>query len=87
MTDGSFNTTYDDEQGNSVNQSKVLCQEMRDTGVIVYSVAFKAPPAGKSVLQNCASSEDHYFEPESGDELIAVYEQIATTLTNLRLVN
>lgn len=87
MTDGSFNTTYDDDQGNSVNQSKVLCKQMRDTGVQVYSVAFKAPKAGQKVLKDCASSEDHYFEPENGDELIAVYEEIATSLTNLRLTN
>ena len=85
MTDGAFNTTYDDKQGNSVNQSKVLCKEMRDAGVQIYSVAFKAPASGQAVLKNCASSPDHYFEPENGDELIAVYEEIATSLSNLRL--
>ena len=87
MTDGKFNITYDDDQGNSVNQSKVLCKEMRDAGVQIYSVAFKAPASGQAVLQNCASSPDHYFEPEDGDELIAVYQEIATSLSNLRLTN
>ena len=87
MTDGKFNITYDDNQGNSVNQSKVLCKEMRDAGVQIYSVAFKAPAAGQAVLKNCASSPAHYFEPEDGDELIAVYEEIATSLSNLRLTN
>ncbi len=87
MTDGSFNTTYDDDQGNSVNQSKVLCKQMRDAGVQVYSVAFKAPKAGQKVLKDCASSPDHYFEPENGNELIAVYEEIASQLSNLRLTN
>lgn len=87
MTDGSFNTTYDSKQGNSVNQPKVLCREMRKAGVQIYSVAFKAPASGQAVLKNCASSEAHYFEPENGDELIAVYEEIATSLSNLRLSN
>ena len=74
-------------QGNSVNQSKVLCDEMKDNGVQVYSVAFQAPASGQAVLEFCASSEDHYFEPEDGDELIATYERIAATLSNLRLTN
>lgn len=87
MTDGSFNTTYDTDQGNSVNQSKVLCSAMRDQGVIVYSVAFQAPPGGQAVLADCATSEDHYFEPEDGDALIAVYGEIAASLSNLRLTN
>ena len=87
MTDGRFNITYDDDQGNSVNQSKVLCKEMREAGVQIYSVAFKAPASGQAVLQNCASSPDHYFEPENGDELISVYEEIATSLSDLRLSN
>ena len=87
MTDGSFNTTYDKGQGNSVNQSKVLCKEMRDNGVHVYAVAFKAPPAGQSVLKNCASSPALYFEPEDGDALIEAYGEIAATLSNLRLTN
>ena len=87
MTDGKFNTTYDEDQGNSVNQSKGLCKKMRDAGVQIYSVAFKAPASGQAVLKNCASSPGHYFEPENGDELIAVYEEIATSLSNLRLSN
>lgn len=87
MTDGSFNTTFDKDQGNSVNQSKGLCKQMRDSGVRVYSVAFKAPPGGKAVLEACASSADHYFEPEDGEELIAVYGEIASSLSNLRLTN
>lgn len=87
MTDGSFNTTYDKDQGNSVNQSKVLCKQMRDADIQVYSVAFKAPAAGQKILKDCASSNEHYFEPENGDELIGVYEEIATSLSQLRLTN
>lgn len=87
MTDGAFNRTYDPKQGNSVNQSKAMCKEMRKSGVTIYAVAFKAPPSGKAVLENCATSADTYFEPTNGDELIDVYGEIATNLSNLRLTN
>jgi hypothetical protein len=61
MTDGAFNTAYDNTQGNSVMQAKRLCDSMKDNGVLIYSVAFQAPFNGKDILEKCASSESTFF--------------------------
>ncbi|MAP94447.1 MAG: hypothetical protein CMK07_05795 [Ponticaulis sp.] len=87
MTDGEFNTYFEGAQGNSTQQSKKLCENMKKEGVIVYSVAFQAPLAGKRVLQSCASSNNHFFDASNGDELIAAYSAIASQLSNLRLTH
>lgn len=85
MTDGEFNTYYQNGQGNSVGQSKKLCNNMKKEGVIVYSVAFQAPKAGKDVLKACASNDDTFYDASSGTELKEAYAAIASQLTNLRL--
>lgn len=85
MTDGAFNTAYDNTQGNSVMQAKRLCDSMKDNGVLIYSVAFQAPFNGKDILEKCASSESTFFEPETGAELAEVYQKIAGSLTELQI--
>lgn len=85
MTDGEFNTYYQSGQGNSVKQSKKLCENMKKQGVIVYAVAFEAPTAGKNVLKACASSEDHFYDAKNGTQLKQAYANIASQLTNLRI--
>lgn len=87
MTDGEFNTYYKTGQGNSVQQSKKLCQNMKKEGVIVYSVAFQAPKSGREVLKTCATSADHYFNAKDGTQLKQAYADIASQLTSLRITN
>ena len=87
MTDGAFNTYYESGQGNSDKQSKKLCKQMKDEGVIVYAVAFQAPKAGKKVLKKCASSPDYFYDAKNGQELQDAYSDIASQLMNLRITN
>lgn len=91
MTDGEFNTEYEAGQGDTVAQAEALCQAMRDQGVIVYAVAFQAPAAGKAVLQNCAppsaDGNPRFFDAGNGAELNAAYQEIASELAGLRLIN
>ncbi len=85
MTDGEFNTYYQTAQGNSVQQSKKLCENMKKEGVLVYSVAFQAPTSGKKVLKACATSAEYFYDAKNGTELKAAYAEIASRLTNLRI--
>lgn len=85
MTDGEFNTFYETGQGDSDQQAKKLCKAMKDEGVIVYSVAFQAPKAGKKVLKACATSDEYFFDASNGEELKQAYAEIASQLMNLRL--
>ncbi len=85
MTDGEFNTQYVGANGSSSNQARGVCGEMKDKGVVVYSVAFQSPSAAESLLRNCATSENHYFNARDGEELRGAFQSIAANLNNLRL--
>lgn len=51
------------------------CLALRDMGVHVYAVAFEAPSGGVSLMQQCASSENHFFNT-SGAGLSDVFAGI-----------
>lgn len=85
MTDGSFNEEYDSSQGNSAQQARVICENMRDAGVQIYSVAFQAPLAGEAILRECAASSTRFFNAGSAAELNDAYADIAASLNQLRL--
>ncbi|MEM1391364.1 MAG: hypothetical protein AAGG45_09810, partial [Pseudomonadota bacterium] len=85
MTDGAFNTYYESGQGDSPAQARALCDGMKSDDIIIFSVAFNAPPEGRSVLRDCATSNNTYFEAKNGAELVKVYRQIASSVSNVRL--
>lgn len=85
MTDGEFNTWYDNANGNSSKQAKKLCAQMKKKGVVVYSVAFKAPKSAEKMLKKCASSERHYFNATNSAALRGAFQEVARSLTRLRL--
>jgi Flp pilus assembly protein TadG len=86
MTDGDFNTTYA-PQGDSSQQAIELCNGMKADGVLVFSVAFQAPPAGEATLLQCASEPSMYFDASSSAELAEAYQSIASSLAGLRLTD
>lgn len=85
MTDGAFNAEVFPGQGDSDDQARDLCDNMKDRDIKVYSVALNAPTEGKAVLSYCASGTDYYFEPETASELTEAYKQIATSISDLRI--
>ena len=65
------------------------CNQAKQDGIIVYSIAFSAAERGKELLKKCSSSiKEHYFEPRTGQELISVFKTIAqeTSYIGTRLV-
>ncbi|MEM9571749.1 MAG: Tad domain-containing protein [Pseudomonadota bacterium] len=85
MTDGEFNTTGHQHQGDSQTQARALCTGMKAKGITVYAVAFKAPLAGQNVLKDCATDTDTFFNATSRQELKDAYNEIAVALSELRL--
>lgn len=85
MTDGSFNTEIFPDQGSSADQARDLCTNMKDKDIKVYAVALNAPTSGKQVLEDCSSGDGYYFEPETGAELKDAYQQIAVSISDLRI--
>ncbi|WP_264212880.1 pilus assembly protein TadG-related protein [Leisingera thetidis] len=75
-----------DYYGNSTKNTRTrsICQAAKDQGIIVYTIGFEAPSNGVSVLQDCASSDSHYFDVD-GLEISDAFASIATSIRQLRL--
>jgi len=87
MTDGEFNKTYETAGGSSSEQAKTLCENMRDEGILIFSVAFQAPEAGQDTLKDCAGVNSRFYEASTEAELLAAYEDIALLLNVLKLTS
>jgi len=85
MTDGEFNSQFYGGQGNSTEQARALCDSIKEENVVIFTIAFQAPPAGEDVLNYCASSGEHAFKASNGAELRASYQSIATSISDLRI--
>jgi Flp pilus assembly protein TadG len=89
MTDGemtgysaNWNSTIDDKV-------RALCKQSKDDGIKIYTIAFMAPTRGKSLLSNCATSDDYYYEPTDMTTLVQSFGDIArkAAKTDTRLTN
>ncbi|NEX47776.1 pilus assembly protein TadG-related protein [Pseudotabrizicola algicola] len=61
-----------------------VCGQARARNVLVYGIAFEAPPNGQTAIANCASSPAHYFNAQ-GLEIRTAFRSIATNITQLKL--
>ncbi len=93
MTDGEFNTAYTGRPGKgamtreSYDHAEELCRNIKDEGVIVFSVAFDLRERdAREALSDCATNEDYFFRAENEEELRRAYRDIAIKLTQLRIV-
>ncbi|MDH3700592.1 MAG: VWA domain-containing protein [Alphaproteobacteria bacterium] len=81
MTDG--------ENSNPSSANAVLadvCDNMTDAGIIVYTVQFRTnTPSLTNLLTDCATSPAHHYFASNG-QLSAVFGEIASNLSNLRLI-
>ena len=75
MTDGDNNYTSAD------TETKKWCDQARQAGIEVYSVAFMAPSRGQALLSYCATSSAHYFKAEDADDLNAAFKYIGERAT------
>jgi hypothetical protein len=64
-----------------------ICNLTKQQGVLIYGIAFSAPTRGVNAVKGCASSEGHFFNSTSTNQLNAAFQAIATNITQLRLVN
>ncbi len=72
--------------GTSTKNSRTtnICQAARDAGITVFTIGFEAPSSGQTLLQNCASSDSHYYDVD-GLEISDAFASIATAIRQLRL--
>ena len=97
MTDGEYNTfdgqcdaggctSYGPRGVKSNTHARAMCDNIKGEGVVVYTVGFMiSHPEAIRTLGHCASSVQHYYKAENGDELRQAFASIAIQLNNLRL--
>lgn len=73
--------------GNPFDQAERLCEEMKDEGIIIYTVGFGIGSDQDVVdlMAECATSSDHAYVSGNGAELIAAFNAIAASITQLRI--
>jgi len=60
------------------------CTQAKNNGVVVYGIAFEAPPQGTAVISQCSSSPAHFFDA-NGLEIQSAFRAIASNISQLRL--
>jgi Flp pilus assembly protein TadG len=75
---------------NSIDaRQKILCDNAKATGVTVYTIQVNTgSPADpvSTVLKNCASGVDKFYEVKSANQTLAVFNSIGTSLSKLRVM-
>jgi hypothetical protein len=73
--------------GTPFSQAAALCTAMKAAGVVVYTVGFdiSSDATVVSTLQNCASSPSQAYLANDSAGLIADFQDIANSITDLRL--
>lgn len=60
-----------------------LCTKLKDENVMIFGIAFEAPPTGAQVIQNCASSNRFY--DVNGLDISTAFRSIRAQISALRL--
>jgi hypothetical protein len=62
------------------------CQNIKDTGVQIYTVQVNTGGDPTStLLKNCASSPSMFFELKKADDLVATFDMIGSALANIHI--
>lgn len=95
MTDGEM-TGYSNKWDEAIDkQVRKLCTDAKadkdanGKGIKIYTIAFMAPAKGKALLNDCASGDDYYYEPNDMTSLVQTFGEIArkAASTGTRLTN
>jgi hypothetical protein len=64
-----------------------LCANMKAQGIILYTVRVEVTTGDSSVLRNCATSGDKFYDVQDASQLTAVFNAIAGSIQNLRILS
>ena len=87
----SWETTHGQREADT-NLSNI-CKQIRDQGVVIYTIAFQAPSDGKAAMRDCAGDGDvsmgdnfraRYFEVENLD-IESAFDDVLASVSRLRL--
>ncbi|MBD9446295.1 Tad domain-containing protein [Rhizobium sp. RHZ01] len=68
------------------NRLSSVCTAMKNSGIIIYTIAFNGPSeATQDLLRNCASQNAFFFNSPTTAALQSAFKQIGDSLSNLRV--
>lgn len=67
------------------NRLSALCTAMKARKIEVYTVRVEVSSGSSSLLQNCASAPDKFFDVANVNQLGTAFDAIAAAITNLRI--
>lgn len=92
MTDGenTISPTYPYHDGSNTttanNLTRDVCANIKADNIEVFSIAFQVTSnTVKTLLQNCATTTDKYFDAANSTELADAFDKIARQMTTLRI--
>lgn len=87
LSEGRLGTTNKSTATTRVNsRMTTLCNALKQTKVTIYTIVLQVNDnATQQLYQNCASKPEYFFLSPSASDLAAIFRQIATQLSNLRL--
>lgn len=74
--------------GAPFSQARQTCTAMKDRGLIIYTVGFglaSETQAARDFMRECATGPDYAYMAENNTELIAAFNAIAASITQLRI--
>lgn len=73
--------------GNAFAQAEALCDAMKAKGIVIYTVGFDlgGNAAAEDIMQECATSAEHVYLPDSGAQLKTAFKAIGQDINSLRL--
>lgn len=75
-----------DERIQTNTDTTTLCTYAKAYNIEVFTVAFKVDDAtAKAMLQECASDASHYYDASDSGKLISSFQEIARSLSQVRL--
>ncbi len=87
LSEGKLGTTSASAASDELDDRlETVCNAMKAQDIYVYTVLFQEDDADiKTMLTNCATQPDYFFDTETGDDLEAAFQTIGASLANLRI--
>ena len=75
----------DDRLDSATPGTEDLCGNMKDKDIVVYTIAVQVSASVKTMLQRCATNNDHYFPVESATGIGDAFQKIASSIADMRI--
>lgn len=69
------------------NRLALLCTNMKAKDIVIYTVRVEVTAGSSTVLQDCASTPDKFYDVQDVSQLGAAFDAIAGSIDNLRIAS